>query len=105
MAAIEKQPVDDAIEFLEKIKAEKEVTIKFTKKDGSTRIMKATLEFDKIPADKQPKSISLKTILQTLSTHKQLHVYDLEKEGWRTVSLSTVEYLETPTQIFRVAIK
>lgn len=45
--------VTTAIDFLKLIKDEKEVLVKFEKKDGSMRLMKCTLDFAKIPKEKK----------------------------------------------------
>lgn len=88
--------IDSAIDFLDKVRSEKYVTIKFQKKDGSERIMKCTLNFDVIPKKHWPKSINLSKILKEVTKKKILHVYDLDKSSWRTVPYDRVEWLEDP---------
>jgi len=83
-------------DFLDKIKIEDEVTIKFTKKDGTIRIMKCTLDFDKIPKRNHPKGVDLSRILKMMHQYGILHLYDLEKNDWRSVPFNEVEWLETP---------
>jgi len=88
--------ITDAIEFLKKIRSEKEVKIRFIKKDNSVRLIKATLDFNLIPKSKQPKGIDLPKILSLI--HKNiLHVFDLEKQEWRSINFDSVDYLETTT--------
>ena len=41
--------IDDAMTFLEKLRDSKSNQLKFTKKDGSERLMKCTLDFSQIP--------------------------------------------------------
>ena len=56
------ETVTSTIEFLKLIKDEKEVIVKFEKKDGSMRLMKCTLDFNRIPKDKKPKGIYFVTM-------------------------------------------
>lgn len=91
--------ISTAIEFLAKIKEEKEVTLRFIKKDGTTRIMRCTLDFTRIPRLKQPKTVDLEKILKLLTKNKVLHVFDLEKNDWRSVPFEYVDWLETPNHV------
>lgn len=86
--------IKTAIEFLEKIREAPEVTIKFKKKDGTTRVMNCTLNFDKIPRGDRPKSVNLAKILKLLNDKKIVHVYDLEKNQWRSVNFDSAEWIE-----------
>ncbi len=91
--------IDSAIEFLEKIKAEESVTIKFKKADGTERIMLCTLNFDKIPKSDRPKEVNLPKILNQINKNNLVHVYDLEKKGWRAVKFDKVEWLKDEEDI------
>lgn len=84
-----------AIEFWHKINTEKEVVVKFTKKDGSIRIMRCTLDFTKVPKEDRPKKVDIPKILKLLQDNGIMHVYDLDKKGWRSVPFQRVEYLQT----------
>ena len=92
------ETLTSAIDFLKIIRAEKEVYVKFVKKDGSVRLMKCTLDFTKIPNDKRPKGVDLTKILTKIQKSKILSVYDLEKEDWRSVPFDRLEYLMTPSK-------
>lgn len=83
-------------QFLDRVKEEDEVTVKFTKKDGTIRLMKCTLNFDKIPKRDHPKGVNLSKILKLMNQHGIIHVYDLEKYAWRSVPFGEVEWVETP---------
>lgn len=85
------------IDFLQKIRSEDEVLVKFIKKDGTERVMKCTLNFSRIPESKKPKGINLEKILTKIQKHKILSVYDLEKQDWRTVPFESLEFLQTPS--------
>jgi len=81
----EEDVISSAIDFLSKISQEEEVSIKFTKKDGTTRLMRCTLKFDKIPKNKRPKNVDVSKILKLIKDNMILHVFDLEKHDWRSV--------------------
>lgn len=89
-----------AAEFWQRIYREKVVMIQFIKKDGTNRIMKATLDFSKIPEKDRPKSVNVPRILKLIEENKIIHVYDLENKGWRAVPFDRVDWLQTPTRKF-----
>lgn len=64
-------------------------TITFTKKDGTERVMNCTLRSDMLPAveikeDKTPRK----------KNDNVLSVYDLEANGWRSFTISSVKRVE-----------
>ena len=87
--------ITSAIEFWHKLNEEKVVIIKFTKKDGTVRVMRCTLDFTKVPKADRPKNVDFPKILNLLQTSGIMHVYDLDKKGWRSVPFQRVEYLRT----------
>jgi len=98
--------ISSAIDFLKKIKAEDFVIINFIKQDGSVRIMKCTLNFDKIPKDERPKKIDIVQILKLLDENGILHVFDIEKIAWRSVPFNRVQWLQTPSNVkFTIKLK
>ena len=92
------EEITSAIDFLTKIRNEEEVTIKFIKADGTNRIMRCTLDFDKIPRGQKPKKVDLPKILKLLNTNKILHVFDLDKQAWRSIPFLKSEWLETTSK-------
>jgi hypothetical protein len=94
--------IKSAVEFLERIKAEDEVTIKFRKKNNEERIMRCTLNFGKIPKEKHPKDVNLAKILKLIDKHKIIHVYDLDKNDWRSVPFDRTEWLRTAEKQYAV---
>lgn len=60
--------------------------IVFTKKDGTERVMRCTLNSAMIPADKHPKSDST----TKPRTDAVQAVYDLDADGWRSFSWDSV---------------
>jgi len=95
--------IDNAIQFYQKIKAEDEVTVKFRKLDGAVRIMRCTLDFDKIPNNKKPKDVNMGSIFSLVQNHGIVHVFDLDKKDWRSVPFERSEWVETPKKIrFRI---
>jgi len=84
-----------AVQFWKKVYDEKEVIIRFVKQDKSVRIMKCTLDFEKIPKKDHPKSVNIQRILQLIQKNKIMHVYDLNKHAWRSVPFDRVEWMDT----------
>lgn len=80
-----KKGLEEALEFANKEKLitllkHNKVELSFTKKDGSTRLMKCTLMEDIIPS-----------VVGNSKQHDHLiTVYDLEKEAWRNINFDTV---------------
>jgi len=72
--------------LLEKLRTD-EATVKFTKADGTERIMRCTLVESKIPADKRPKSTEAQT---TSTVGSAVRVFDLDKGEWRSFRLMSL---------------
>jgi len=92
---LEGDVIVSALNFWKKVYEEKEVIIKFTKKDDTIRTMRCTLDFTKIPVQDHPKKVDIPQILKLLQKSKIMHVYDLDKKGWRSVPFEKVEYMDT----------
>ena len=99
MAGADKSIISSAVEFWEKVYEAGEAQVKFVKKDGTIRIMKCTLDFTKIPKDKRPKNVNMSKILTLMQKSGIIHVYDLEKKGWRSVPFKMVDWLLTDDNI------
>jgi hypothetical protein len=88
--------IDDTVEpalhkWLKSMLVVTEMTITFTKVDGTERVMKCTLEASKLPVvelkeDAKPRK-------ETVST-KALRVYDLEKNEWRAFTIKNIKRIE-----------
>jgi hypothetical protein len=65
---------------------ESEVEVTFTKKDGTKRLLRATLQQDKIPQENAPKGDNP---WRTKSEEAQA-VYDLDNDGWRSFRWDSV---------------
>jgi hypothetical protein len=97
------ETLHNAIQFYQKIKSEEEVTVKFRKLDGVERIMRCTLDFDKIPASQRPKDVNMAKIFSLVQKHGMVHVWDLDKKDWRTVPFERSEWVETAEKVrFRI---
>jgi len=66
----------------------------FTKKNGESRVMQCTLNFDKIPEDKHPNGNGS---FEAKENTEVIRVYDTEKEAWRSFRVDSV------TDFFTVA--
>jgi hypothetical protein len=79
-------------ELVEKLLVE-EVTITFTKADGTDRTMLCTKQFSKIPQEFHPKTdkvVKLDENGNVIETDL-ISVWDLEKTGWRSFKFSKVK--------------
>jgi len=94
---IDSNIIVSAVQFWQKVYTEKVVTIRFRKKDGNMRVMRATLDFTKIPKEDHPKTVNIEKILKLIQHNQIMHVYDLDIKGWRSVPFDRVEYLQTRT--------
>jgi len=92
---IDSDVIVSAITFWKKVYDEKQVIIKFTKQDGSNRIMRCTLDFKQVPKRDHPKSVNIENILRLIQKNKIMHVYDLDKKAWRSVPFDRVDYMDT----------
>jgi len=88
--------ITSAVMFWKKVYDSNEVKIKFEKKDKTERLMRCTLNFKNIPVKDHPKRVNLPQILKLIQKNKIMHVYDLDKKGWRSVPFDRVEWLDTP---------
>jgi WYL_2, Sm-like SH3 beta-barrel fold len=68
-------------------------TVEFTKKDGTTRLMFATLNPDYIPAEALPKGTGVH-----VENPDVLSVYDLDVEGWRSINMKTIHMVTRHTK-------
>lgn len=86
---------DEMVESLRKGQCQ----VTFTKKNGESRVMQCTLNFDSIPEDKHPKGDA--DSFEEKNT-EVIRVYDIEKEAWRSFRVDSVtdffstEYKQTP---------
>ena len=79
-------------ELVEKLLVE-EVTITFTKADGTDRTMLCTKQFSKIPQEFHPKTdkvVKLDENGNVIETDL-ISVWDLEKSGWRSFNFTKVK--------------
>lgn len=67
-----------------------EVTIKFTKKDGSDRTMLCTLNEQKIPFEKLPKAKEDGSPATSFTTDA-VRVFDTEKQEWRSFRFDSIK--------------
>jgi hypothetical protein len=70
-----------------------EVTINFTKKDGTDRILVGTLDPDKLPIRESTEQKERKE-----STTDAIAVYDIENDGWRSFNFANVNFINGEPQ-------
>jgi hypothetical protein len=87
-----------AMYFLDKLKKGDIIEVEFTKQNNEKRVMRCTLNFNRIPPDKRPKKTSLQEILTQVTKNKILRVFDLGKNDWRSVPFKSLVYKEKTEQ-------
>ena len=75
----------DGRDWLKSMLKSQEVTISFTKKDGTERKMVCTLSESKIPNEKAPKNTG------KAKSEDSLAVFDVEKQDWRSFRWDSVK--------------
>jgi hypothetical protein len=75
-------------EWLRGLLRDEKVTITFTKKDETERVMVCTLKEEKIPSEKSPKNTGKS------QSDEALAVFDLEKQDWRSFRFDSVKNIE-----------
>lgn len=68
-----------------------EVTVTFTKKDGTERVMKCTLDPDILPKQEVKEG---QDRTERLKTDTVMPVYDVEVKGWRSFTIKSVKRVE-----------
>ena len=92
-------------EVVDKIKSGKNVRVKFIKRDGSDRIMCCTLDFSKIPEERHPKKIESTANFKSVGINDPLRVYDVEKDGWRSIPLNRLEWLSVNDKKYEIQLE
>lgn len=79
-------------ELVEKLLVE-EVSVTFTKADGTDRTMLCTKQFSKIPQEFHPKTDKVVKLDENGNVIESdlISVWDLEKSGWRSFNFSKVK--------------
>ena len=75
-------------EWLRGLLRSENVTITFTKKDGTERTMVCTLAESKIPSEKAPKNTG------KAQSEESCAVFDIEKQDWRSFRFDSVKKIE-----------
>jgi acetoin utilization deacetylase AcuC-like enzyme len=61
------------------------VQVVFTKKDGTARVMNASLHEDRIPSEHKPKGTQ-----ERAENPDLVHVFDLDAVGWRSIRYDSI---------------
>lgn len=94
-SGIDPSTIVNTPEFAEWLRAylsEGKITVTFTKKDGTDRVMECTRDFSVIPADKHPKGETVEAA--TPNTSDAVQAFDLEKQEWRSFKTSSIKHIE-----------
>lgn len=84
------RPIDtpEGREWLRELLRSENVTITFTKKDGTERKLLCTLSESKIPSEKSPKNSGKAKPADSIA------VFDLENQDWRSFRFDSVKKIE-----------
>ena len=97
------EEVNSIIDFWQKLSDVSRVRVKFIKKtNGEVRIMNCTLDNDLIPENSRPKKLDMSKMLKLIRKNRIIKVYDLDKNGWRSIPFDNTEWLETSEKRFKV---
>jgi hypothetical protein len=77
---------------LKDIMRKQTVTITFTKKDGTERVMRCTLDPAKLPVQESTNSNTARKI-----STETMAVFDLEAQGWRSFTKTAVKCVDFTT--------
>lgn len=95
--SVAKAAGQDPAEFLNSVEfkdwlmehlAESDITVTFTKKDGTDRVMHCTRKMTMIPESMHPQNV------KGANSTDAIPVFDLEKKEWRSFNLSAVKRID-----------
>lgn len=66
-----------------------ELTITFTKKDGTLRVMRCTLDPNKLPVQENTNTNSTRKV-----SNETMVVFDLDAQGWRSFTKKSVKCVD-----------
>jgi len=75
--------------WLKQLLSNEGAIVTFTKKDGTERVMKATLNENVIPQEFIPKSESNRKV-----NDEVIAVFDLENQGWRSFRYDSIKQVD-----------
>ena len=77
---------------LKEILRTQELTITFTKKDGTERVMRCTLDPNKLPVQEISESNTKRKV-----SNETMAVFDLDAQGWRSFTKTAVKCVDFTT--------
>ena len=96
VAEIDDTWTDEGAElFFDRIKEmlrNQELTITFTKKDGTERVMRCTLDPTKLPIQENTNTNSTRKV-----STETMSVFDLDAQGWRSFTKKAVKSIDFTT--------
>ena len=103
MVDIVNEDLTNIIDFWEKLSNVSRARVKFIKKtNGEVRIMNCTLDNELIPENSRPKKIDMSKILKLIRKNRIIKVYDIDKNGWRSIPFDNTEWIETSDKRYKV---
>lgn len=103
---IDSKLIEVGVQMLTKYLNEGIVEVKFTKKDGTDRVMNCTKVEHLIPKEKQPKpkEVVINDTLEVLESEIRVRplqlitVFDVDKQDWRSFNYTTIKSIKLHNQ-------
>lgn len=86
--AVEQQNQDNLRDWVRDLARRQVIEVTFTKVDGSTRVLRGTLQESAIPTDKAPKGNGRVENLDIVS------LFDIEAQDWRSFRIDSLQKVE-----------
>jgi len=96
LPVVDEEWTDEGAElFFDRIKEilrEQEIKITFTKKDGTERVMRCTLDPNKLPVQESTETSTTRKV-----STETMAVFDLDVQGWRSFTKKSVKCVDFTT--------
>jgi hypothetical protein len=96
LPTVDEEWTDEGAElFFDRLKTimrEQEIKITFTKKDGTERVMRCTLDPNKLPVQESTETSTTRKV-----STETMAVFDLDVQGWRSFTKKSVKCVDFTT--------
>jgi len=80
------------------------IILNYNKNDGTSRNINCTLDFNKIPKDKLPKTFKEKNVMDNMSKKGIIVVFDNEKKGWKSLIIKKIKTCRVGKETIKINI-
>ena len=97
--------IDKLSELLDLLRNNNLVIINnYSKKDGTSRDIHSTLNFDIIPKEKHPKKKEIST-MENMSSKGLIVIFDVKKNSWKSLTINKIKKCVVGKNIYTIDIK